>query len=334
MATSTITAEPIRPTIEAEVSKPHDSHRQTSTAPQLEHFAVPAGVRTKQLIWSYVIAFSVMHALLPLAFVPWFFSWTALIATPVLIYIFATLGVNLTYHRILTHRGLALPKWLERTFATFGMCCLTESPARWVAIHRMHHQFSDQQPDPHSPLAGFFWAHMEWLVRPNHDTSTAEMYDRYARDLIRDPYYFRCERNGWWWQIYVAHVAIIFLAGLAAGYLWMGTWMGGLQLASSLIVWGVIVRTVYVWHVTWAVNSFAHVQGYRNYETSDASRNNWWVALATNGEGWHNNHHADQVACAHGHRWWEFDVTYITVCILEFVGLATNVKRPREWEKH
>jgi stearoyl-CoA desaturase (delta-9 desaturase) len=104
--------------------------------------------------------------------------------------------------------------------------------------------------------------------------------------------------------------------------------MGGVQFGLSLLTWGVWVRTVAVWHITWSVNSITHVWGYRNYQTDENSRNNWFVALISNGEGWHNNHHADQRSAAHGHRWWEFDVTYLTVLALEKMGLARDVVRP------
>jgi stearoyl-CoA desaturase (delta-9 desaturase) len=121
------------------------------------------------------------------------------------------------------------------------------------------------------------------------------------------------------------------LAGFAIGLASTGQIMGGVQFGSSLLVWGVFVRTVAVWHITWSVNSLTHRWGYRNYETGENSRNNWFVALVSNGEGWHNNHHADQRAAAHGHRWWEVDITWLTVRLLAAVGLATDVVRPRSW---
>jgi len=115
---------------------------------------------------------------------------------------------------------------------------------------------------------------------------------------------------------------------LAAGWLTTGQWLAGVQFGTSLVVWGVFVRTVVVWHATWAVNSVTHIWGYRNYETGDDSRNQWLVALVAYGEGWHNNHHADPRSAAHGHRWWEFDVTYLTIKFLSIVGLARNVIMP------
>jgi stearoyl-CoA desaturase (delta-9 desaturase) len=108
-----------------------------------------------------------------------------------------------------------------------------------------------------------------------------------------------------------------------------GRYLGGVQFGASLLVWGVFARTVVVWHVTWSVNSLTHLWGYRNYDTDDNSRNNWLVGLLAHGEGWHNNHHAQQASAAHGHRWWEFDVTYLTIRFLEAIGLAKDVVRPR-----
>ena len=126
----------------------------------------PAGV-TRQFFWSYLGGFIAVHLLALLAFFPWLFSWTGVISVFVGNFVFGALGINLVYHRLLTHQGLKLPKWLEHTLAVFGVCCLQDAPARWIAIHRMHHQHSDTEPDPHSPLAGFFWGHIGWLVYQN-----------------------------------------------------------------------------------------------------------------------------------------------------------------------
>jgi stearoyl-CoA desaturase (delta-9 desaturase) len=109
-----------------------------------------------------------------------------------------------------------------------------------------------------------------------------------------------------------------------------GTWAGSLRVAVQWVLWGVVYRTIYTWHVTWGVNSISHMWGYRNYETRENSRNNWVIALATSGEGWHNNHHADPRSAAHGHRWWELDLTYLTICFWKKIGLAWDVERPNE----
>lgn len=296
----------------------------------------PATVVRGHYVWPYLGAFIVFHALLPLAAVPWLFSWTGVVLAVLGLYVFGTLGINLCYHRLLTHQGFVVPKWLERAFAVLGVCCLQDTPARWVAIHRIHHKYSDEQPDPHSPLVNFIWGHFWWLVEENKELSRVDTYERYARDILRDPFYMGLERRLGWLRVYLIHALIFFAAGFGLGLVGLGTTapgslLAGLQFGLSLLVWGVVVRTVAVWHITWSVNSVTHMWGYRNYDTGENSRNNWIVGLVSNGEGWHNNHHADQRAAAHGHRWWELDVTWLTIRLLQAVGLAREVVLPRVW---
>jgi stearoyl-CoA desaturase (delta-9 desaturase) len=132
-----------------------------------------------------------------------------------------------------------------------------------------------------------------------------------------------------WVWVNLAQWAVYILVGGGLGWV-LGGAAAALQMSASLLVWGVFVRTVAVWHITWSVNSLSHLFGYRSYETGENSRNNWLVALVSNGEGWHNNHHADQRSAAHGHRWWELDVTYTTIRVLQCVGLAKEVVGPNE----
>ncbi|TWT36378.1 Fatty acid desaturase [Posidoniimonas corsicana] len=291
----------------------------------------PPGVDGK-IFWYYAVAFVLIHVAACLAFVPYFFSWSGVVLAVLGYYWIGAIGINLCYHRLLTHRGFVCPKWLEHFFAILGVCNLQDAPARWVAIHRMHHQFSDMDRDPHSPLVDFLWGHVGWLVYQNKYFATADFYDRYARDLLKDRFYMRLEKNFMWFWVYVIHAALFYGAGFAVGWATSGTTAGGVQLAMSWLVWAVFVRTVAVWHVTWAVNSVTHLWGYRNYDTKDASRNSWWVALLTSGEGWHNNHHAKPRCVAHGHRWWELDATYWVVLVLERLGLATEVVHPKRYE--
>ena len=138
----------------------------------------------------------------------------------------------------------------------------------------------------------------------------------------------RLEKGFLWVWIYLAHAFLFFLVGFVLGWAMDGTAMAGVQFGLSLFVWGVLVRTVVVWHITWSVNSLSHMFGYSNYKTSDESRNNWLVALMTVGEGWHNNHHHDPSSASNQHRWWEMDVTWWEIMMLEKIGLAKKVKRP------
>ena len=289
---------------------------------------LPASVRKDKILWPYFLGIVGFHLLALFALVPWLFSWTGVALALCGLYFFGTLGINLCYHRLLTHKGLVLPKWLEHAFAVIGVCCLQDTPARWVAVHRLHHQHSDDQEDPHSPLVSFFWSHFGWLLVTNQELQRLSMYERYSRDILRDRFYLNLERHGMWVWVNVAHWLAFYLAGFGAGWALYGTVMDGVQFGFSLLVWGVVVRTVLVWHITWSVNSVTHMWGYRNYETDERSRNNIVVGILSNGEGWHNNHHADPRSAAHGHRWWEFDVTYLTIQILALLGLARDVVKP------
>lgn len=267
-----------------------------------------------------------MHLLALLVFVPWLFSWSGLVLFVVGVSIVGQLGVPICYHRLLTHRSFRVPKWLERCFVTMAICSAQETPAKWVSWHRRHHQFSDEQEDPHSPLVTFFWSHVGWLLYDNRDTHSAASYHKYARDILDDRFYMYLEKSRFAASfMYLGHAVVFFAVGLAIGWIRSGQWLAGVQFGLSLLVWGVILRTVYVWHITWAVNSLSHMFGYRNYDTAEHSRNNWFVALITAGEGWHNNHHHDPTSATVQHRWWELDVNYYIIKSLEFVGLASEV---------
>jgi stearoyl-CoA desaturase (delta-9 desaturase) len=244
------------------------------------------------------------------------------------VFVFGYLGINLCYHRLLTHKGLECPKWLEHVFAVLAICCMQDTPARWVGIHRWHHVKSDESDDPHTPLAGLVWGHVGWVFLKNDQIDRYAIYTRFAKDILRDPFYKKLETTARYPLIVVASWALFFAVGFAFELLSSGSFSQAIQFGFSLLIWGVFVRTVVVWHVTWSVNSLAHLFGYRNYNTSDDSRNNWFVALMTFGEGWHNNHHADARSARHGHRWFEIDLTFSVIQLLEYVGLATNVVRP------
>jgi stearoyl-CoA desaturase (delta-9 desaturase) len=279
--------------------------------------------------WLYVAVLVGGHALGLLALVPAFFTWAGVVAAVVGCYVFGTLGINLGFHRLLTHRGLAVPTGVERVLTTLGVWCVQDTPARWVTIHRLHHQWADEPRDPHSPLVSLFWAHVGWLLAAHSQISTRQR-EKYAVDILRDPYYRALERPGFWGLVQLGQWLAFFLCG------WGGAWLfregttsaDAVRIGASLLVWGVFVRTVLVWHITWSVNSIAHRWGYRNYNTDEESRNNLLVGLISNGEGWHNNHHADPRSARHGHRWWELDVTWLTVWALERMGVARQVVRP------
>jgi|SRR5580658_2338946 fatty-acid desaturase len=243
------------------------------------------------------------------AFVPQFFTWSALGIGIGLYYLTGGIGISLGFHRILTHRSLRCPRWLEYGLAICGTLALQGGPIEWVATHRAHHAHTDREGDPHDVHRGLPWAHVAWLYLKNDARPTPTEQRRLAPDLVRQPFYRFLDRTYLLWQV-----------ALAAGLFAVGGW--------PWVVWGIFVRLVVTYHITWLVNSAAHHTGYRSYRTGDESRNNWWVALLTWGEGWHNNHHAFPFSARHGLRWFELDTTWFAIRILKVLKLARDVRLP------
>jgi stearoyl-CoA desaturase (delta-9 desaturase) len=245
---------------------------------------------------------------------PFVFTWKGLAIAAVLAWMTASLGICLGFHRLLTHSGFETYRPVRWFFVLLGTLAGEGPPIMWVAAHRRHHQFSDLKGDPHSPKDGFYWGHVFWMLRKRGSAYWAKEYRRYAPDLMRDSGVRFLNHTWLWWQPLTG--GILF----AVGALGWDTATG-----LSFLVYGLFVRLVFVFHGTWFVNSATHTWGYRNYETTDDSRNLWWVGLWAFGEGWHNNHHAHPRMARHGHKWWELDLTYWAIRSLECTGLAWNV---------
>jgi len=294
-----------------------------STVPATASLSAPL-TRPKVVVW-FLATIVIIHILALTAFLPYTFAWWGIPLILIGNFVFGSLGINLGYHRMLTHKAASFPKFFERLWVLCGVCSLEGSPLWWVCVHRMHHQHSDEQGDPHSPRESFFWGHMQWIYTADPRQRSLATFEKYVPDLMSDPFLRWLHRGNKWVMIYMLHALLIGLIGLGIGFLVADTTDRALQIGAQVFVWGVLVRTVYVWHITWLVNSAAHRWGYRNYETSDRSRNNVVVALLTNGEGWHNNHHATPRACSQGHRWYEIDLTYTFVRMMQAVGLAWEV---------
>jgi stearoyl-CoA desaturase (delta-9 desaturase) len=307
---------------------PHTTDGPTLTTERI-HLKRPAATEPRQLLARYFVPIVTVHLLALLVFVPALFSWTGVILCVAGVHVFGQ-TITMGYHRLLAHRSFATPLWFEHVLVVGALCCLEDSPARWIATHRMHHAHSDEEDDPHTPLVTFLWGHLWWILVRNRELHHRTNYDRYARDILRDPFYMWIEKNAWsplWF--YMAQVAVYAAAGFGAALLWTDA-VGAAWFAASVVVWGVYARTVLVWHITWSVNSLTHLFGYRNHDTEENSRNNWVVALFAAGEGWHNNHHADPACCTVQHRWWEVDVTYWELRALSLVGLTSQLNPRRE----
>jgi stearoyl-CoA desaturase (delta-9 desaturase) len=268
--------------------------------------------------WPPFLWILALHLGALLAFNPNWFSWSALAVCVLLHWLTGGIGICLTYHRLLTHRSFATrPRWLEYVMTAVGCCASEGGAVGWVADHRRHHAHSDTELDTHSPDRGFGWAHMFWWMTPDITSNhTPEYLMKWAPDLQRDPVHAWLDK----W-----HFIFPILTGV------------GLYAAGGMpwLVWGFFVRSIFVLHTTWLVNSATHVWGYRSHETRDHSTNLWWVALLTYGEGWHNNHHAFQTSARHGLRWWEVDMTYWAVRLMALCGMAYAIKlpKPREGER-
>lgn len=266
--------------------------------------AYPIGSGWVPLTW-----ISSFHVGALLAFVPAFFTWEALLVGLVLHWLTTSVGISMTYHRLLTHRGYAVrPKPLEYLLTMIGCCAAQGGAIGMVSDHRRHHAFTEQEHDTHSPIKGLYWAHWQWWIY-KHETfpHTVAYYNRWAPDLMKDPVHR-------WLHRYHFLFPVALLGGLYA--------VGGMP----WLVWGGFVRHVACIHSSWSVNSIGHTFGYRNFATRDNSKNNWLIALITYGEGWHNNHHAAPTAARIGMRWWEVDMTYEMIRLLKVSGLAYNVK--------
>jgi stearoyl-CoA desaturase (delta-9 desaturase) len=155
------------------------------------------------------------------------------------------------------------------------------------------------------------------------------IYERYAKDILADRFYRSLERRWRWVYLVLASWVVFFTAGFVAASVAGDAAPEALRVGGSFLVWGVFLRTVLVWHITWSVNSLAHVWGSQRYATGDSSRNNLFVGYISNGEGWHNNHHADPRSARHGHAWWELDVTWLTIRLLGMAGLARRIATPK-----
>lgn len=237
-----------------------------------------------------------------------YFTWSALALAIVFWWVAGSLGIGMGYHRLLTHRGYKTPRWVERLLTVFATLSLEGGPIFWVATHRIHHRFSDQDGDPHSPRDGKWWAHAGWILvgkSMHHDTSTLA---HYVPDLSKDSFQV--------WITKYHYVPIIALGVILLA-------IGGLP----FLLWGVFLRTVVGLHSTWAVNSATHSWGSRRFRTRDDSTNSWWVALVTWGEGWHNNHHAHPSSSRHGLAWYEIDLNWYAIWAMQKFGLAWNVYR-------
>ena len=215
--------------------------------------------------WGTIVFMVAIHILSLIALQPKFWSLPAVTSLLFFYWVTACLGVTLGYHRLLSHRSFIVPRWLERFFATCGAISCQHGPIDWVGLHRHHHSFSDTEVDHHNSKKGFWWSHMGWMFK---DVEALKAVPKLSADLIKDPYYRFLNKYFLFLQIPIG--LSLYAIGQKLG---VGGW--------ALVLWGIPLRLVVVYHITWLVNSATHCWGKAPFESGDSSKNNVWVAALT-----------------------------------------------------
>ncbi|MHC5108891.1 MAG: acyl-CoA desaturase [Planctomycetota bacterium] len=247
-------------------------------------------------------------------------GWTEL-SLLIVMYLISGYGITIGYHRLFAHRAFETFAPIRAMFAVMGSMAVEGPVVRWVAVHRRHHQFSDQVEDPHSPnqsgkglrgmTKGLFHAHMGWMFREDYPG-----LKKYVRDLTEDKLVNFVSRQWTLWAFLGLLIPTV-IGGVIQGS-WTGAFFG--------FLWGGLVRIFFVHHVTWSINSVCHIWGKREFDCKDHSKNNAIFGVLGLGEGWHNNHHAFPNSARHGLSWWQFDSSYIIIWIMQKLGLAWRVR--------
>ncbi|HEY8901855.1 MAG TPA: acyl-CoA desaturase [Chthoniobacterales bacterium] len=271
--------------------------------------------RPERFEWRRAVPFIILHVgCLGVIWTGW--SWTA-VGVAAALYFVRMFAVTGLYHRYFCHRAFKTSRPAQFLFALLGLTAIQRGPLWWAAVHRHHHQHSDDEHDVHSPgWKGFAWSHIGWL------TSSRNFPTDYRRvqDLARYPELVFLNRFD------LIGPLLLFAALFAAGSV-LGAFAPELGTnAWQLVVWGFFISTVLLFHGTCMVNSFAHVFGTQRYETGDESRNSLILALITLGEGWHNNHHRHQATARQGFYWWEIDISYYLLRGLASLGLVWDLR--------
>jgi len=268
----------------------------------------------EKIDWARILPFIGLHlACLGVLWVG--VSWIAVLVA-LGSYAIRMFAITAFYHRYFSHRTFQTSRPVQFFFALIGAASTQRGPLWWAAHHRHHHKSADREEDPHSPRHGFLWSHMGWFLSRRHFGTDHSQIP----DLMKYPELRLLDR----YDLLVPVVYAVGMFGLGVGldrlFPELGT--SGWQ----MLVWGYFISTVVLIHVTLTINSLAHVWGRRRYATSDDSRNNWFLALLTLGEGWHNNHHHYPGSARQGFYWWEVDISYYVLRMMSWVGLVRGLK--------
>lgn len=263
------------------------------------------------------IPFLSVHLACLLAFVCGF-SWWA-VALCLALYAIRMFGITAGFHRYFSHRSYNTSRVFQFLIGVLGTSAAQRGPLWWAAHHRHHHRHSDTEEDTHSPiLHGFVWSHIGWTIS-RHSSPTNY---KAVRDLMKFPELVLLNR---FHLVVPALLGLgVFLLGWGLGVYFPETGITGFQ----FLIWGFFISTVLLYHGTFTINSLCHVIGSKRFETNDESRNNWFLALITLGEGWHNNHHRYPSSERQGFYWWEIDLTHVALRLLSYVGIVWDLRTP------
>ena len=276
------------------------------SAPPSSPPALPGASGWRSYLRLTTVLFSLVH-LMALVGAVWFWSWGG-VALALASYFVRMVIVTAGYHRYFSHRSFKTSRVFQFVLALLAQTAGQKGVIWWASHHRWHHKHSDTPRDVHSAKQrGFFYSHVGWILRSEWNGTDETL----VKDLLRFPELRFLSRTG----IEILPIALLGLAFLLIG-------------GAHVFVWGFLVSSVLLWHGSFSINSLAHLFGRRVYETNDDSRNSWVLAIATTGEGWHNNHHHYASAARQGFRWWEIDVTYYVLCVLERVGIVWDLRQP------
>lgn len=265
-------------------------------------------METETTKFSYGTGFVFLLFHIGLVIAPFDFTWPRFGLAMLVWSVTGSLGIGVGFHRLLVHRGFKTYPFVEGCLALLGCIPLQGNPMFWVSTHRTHHEHAEKPGmDPHTPKDGFWWAHIGWMTFARRSIRSLEAIKRNTSDLYDQKFYRILGRI---WYLPTIVLALILLCFYEL----------------TTMLWGVAVPVVIGWHSTWLVNSATHRWGSRRYETPDDSRNTWWVALLTFGEGWHNNHHAHPTSVRHGLAWYQLDINWMLIRLLRSLGLAWNLK--------
>jgi stearoyl-CoA desaturase (delta-9 desaturase) len=272
--------------------------------------------QSESIDWPRAIPFILLHLSCLLVFYVGF-SYVACI-TAFILYVLRLFFIGAFYHRYFSHKTYLTSRGKQFIFALLGGSCAQRGPLWWAAQHRQHHLVADQPLDMHSPVQhGFWWSHMGWFLSKKHYTYNPAR----VKDLMAYPELVFLDR----YDVLMPAVLFFMLAmvGIALEYYAPHLATG----PGKMLVWGFSISTTLLFHTTVTINSLSHLMGRKPYPTRDNSGNHWFLALLTLGEGWHNNHHYYPVAARQGFVWWELDITYYLLVLMEKLGLIWNLNK-------